>query len=85
MFESTLDASAVDFARDRLGETDEVARESVQQIKAFLKDNPQINARNDELTILFFLRSCKFNVDQTQKRITKCVKLSTTSSRLWMA
>lgn len=85
MLESGLDTNAVVFARDHLGETDEVARESVQQIKAFLKDNPQINARSDELSILFFLRSCKFNVDQTQKRMTKCVKLSTTSSRLWLA
>lgn len=85
MLESGLDSTAIVFARDHLGETDEVARESVQQIKAFLKDNPQINARSDELSILFFLRSCKFNVDQTQKRMTKCVKLSTTSSRLWLA
>jgi len=69
MYESSLNASTLAFAEENLGETEEVRKESVQALQQFLKDNPYINARSDPQSLLFFLRSCKFNIAQAEKKI----------------
>lgn len=71
MTQSSLDAAAKKFAREYLGESEEVSKEAVKKIQKFLSENPSINARNDERTILCFLRSCKFNVEQAERKIKK--------------
>lgn len=71
MIQSSLDAAAIAYARENLGESENVVRESVLEIQQFLKDNPNINARSDQRSIVCFLRSCKFNVDQAQQKIKK--------------
>lgn len=71
MTQSVLDAEAIEFAQENLGESDEVVKESVFAVQQFLKDNPNINARSDSHSILCFLRSCKFNVDEAEKKIKK--------------
>lgn len=71
MTQSSLDATARKFAREHLGESEEVSEEAVRKIEKFLAENSNINGQSDERTILRFLRSCKFNVEQTQKKITK--------------
>lgn len=71
MYRSKLDAAAKSYALDNLGESEEASRDSVLKIKQFIGENPDINARSDDRTILCFLRSCKFNVEQTEKKIKK--------------
>ena len=71
MYQNSLGASTIAYAKDNLGESDDVVKESVLAVQQFLRDNPNINARSDLRTILYFLRSCKFNVDQAEKKIKK--------------
>lgn len=71
MYKSALDEDAIEFARKQLGESENVARESVLKIQQFLKENPWINGQTDPRSIVHFLRSCKFNIEQTKKRIIK--------------
>lgn len=68
---SSLNEDAVLYAHEHLGESEDVVKSSVAEIKQFLRDHPNINAREDQRTILCFLRSCKFNVEQTKKKIQK--------------
>lgn len=71
MYQSSLNAAAIAFAQENLGESDEVVKESVLALQQFLKDNPSIKARNDPESLVCFLRSCKFNVSQAEKKIRK--------------
>lgn len=71
MQKSSLDESTKLFALENLGESEEVAEDSVLKIQNFLRDNPSINAHSDERTILCFLRSNKFNIQQTELKIKK--------------
>lgn len=67
--QSSLDEAADLYACEHLGESEDVVESSVLEIKQFLRENPNIKARDDQRTILCFLRSCKFNVEQTEKKI----------------
>lgn len=71
MYQSSLDEAAKSYALEYLGESEEVAAASVLEIQKFLTDNPEINAHSDPRSILCFLRSCKFNVEQTKIRIKR--------------
>lgn len=71
MIQSSLDAAAKKHAHDYLGESEDVAKEAVINIRRFLAENPRINARSDDKSILYFLRSCKFDLEKTQKKIKK--------------
>lgn len=69
--QSSLDVAAVSYASEHLGESEDVVKSSISDIKQFLRENPNINARDDQRTLLYFLRSCKFNIEQTEKKIKK--------------
>jgi hypothetical protein len=71
MYKSTLNAAAIAYAKEQLGESDEVVKHTVAQVQKFLENNPNINARTDQRTVLHFLRSCKFNLEQVEKKIKK--------------
>jgi hypothetical protein len=71
MIQSSLDAAAKKHALDYLGESEDVAKDAVIAIKRFLEDNSNINGRSDDRSILYFLRSCKFDLEKTQKKIKK--------------
>lgn len=71
MYRGALDDAAVLFAREQLGESEEVAEDSVLKIQQFLEENPNINARSDRKSILCFLRTCKFNIEQAEKKIKR--------------
>lgn len=73
MSQSSLNAAAKAFALENLGESEEIVKDSVTKIQEFLKDNPNINARSDQRSILYFLRSSKFNLDQTEKKLRRSV------------
>ncbi|XP_011186013.1 retinol-binding protein pinta [Zeugodacus cucurbitae] len=44
-------------------------RLQVQHISQWLRENPNVNANNDFENLLFFLRSCKYDLDRTKKKI----------------
>lgn len=71
MIQSSLDAAAKKHAFECLGESEDVAKDAVKKIQKFLAENSNINAKSDERTILYFLRSCKFNVELAEKKIRK--------------
>ncbi|XP_037950885.1 retinol-binding protein pinta [Teleopsis dalmanni] len=41
----------------------------LQHLRRWLDENPQINARRDAETLLFFLRNCKYDLERTKKKI----------------
>lgn len=71
MYQSSLDAKAVAFAREFLGESDEIVKESLLALQQYLENNPNINARSDPRSLIYFLRSCKFNVGQAERKLKK--------------
>lgn len=71
MYKSALGEHALEFAREHLGESASIVKESVFEIQLFLEENPNINGHTDPRSIVCFLRSCKFNIEPTKKRIKK--------------
>lgn len=41
----------------------------LNEIKKWLEDNPNIKARNDKITLLYFLRGCKYDLERTKTKI----------------
>lgn len=71
MSQSSLDAAAKKHALDYLGESEDASKDAVIKIRKYLADHPKINAKSDDRSLLYFLRSCKFDVEKTQKKIKK--------------
>lgn len=71
MYQSSLNEPAKSYALEHLGESEQVAKDSVLEIQNFLSDHPEINAHNDTRSILCFLRSCKFNVEHAKTKIKR--------------
>jgi hypothetical protein len=65
-----VDEKALQHAKETLGETPQLREKCLQEIRNFLTENLHIKARDDTQTLLYFLRSCKFDVDRTKKKIT---------------
>lgn len=70
-YKSQLTEGCKKFAEDDLGETDEIRDESLLIIREWLLENPEINANPDPVSLLYFLRARKFNIDRTKENITK--------------
>lgn len=51
-------------------------RTQVQLLSAWLNENPQINARKDFASIMFFLKSCKYDVERTKNKIKMYIKIT---------
>lgn len=71
----TLDQAARDFVEKHLGETDDVRKSAISEIRNWLLDNPYLNAKTDDRSILMFLRGCKFNINKTKQKITNYYKM----------
>lgn len=65
---SKLDETFLIKARDELGETDELREECMVAIKEWIKEE-EICYPLDDLSLLWFLRGCKFDIKATQSRI----------------
>lgn len=51
-------------------------KQKVQILYQWLVDNPNVNACTDYQNLEFFLRSCKYDVDRTKKKMKWWVLLS---------
>ncbi|GJQ88002.1 hypothetical protein Trydic_g12928 [Trypoxylus dichotomus] len=80
VYKFTLDCAAKDFAKSALNETEENRFESIQQIKEWITENPNIGAKADDLSILAFLRGCKFNLERTKHKIQNYYRMRTNVS-----
>lgn len=69
--DTELDEKALEFAEEYLNETAEVREQSVLKIQEFLKENTLINAHPDRKCILNFLRSCKYDIEKTKKKMKR--------------
>lgn len=49
----------------------EAEAEDIQEIREWLADNPHINACEDQLNLVFFLRGCKHDLDKTKDKIRR--------------
>ncbi|KAI4470669.1 alpha-tocopherol transfer protein-related [Holotrichia oblita] len=65
----TLNEADKNFAINVLNETHETRAKSLEEIKNWLIENPNICAKSDDLNILAFLRGCKFRLDKTKQKI----------------
>lgn len=70
-YKSQLTESSKKFAEDDIGETDEIRDASLGIIKEWLEENPKINANPDPVSLLYFLRARKFDIDGTKENIRK--------------
>lgn len=70
-YKSKLPESCKKFAEDDIGETDERRDESLAIIAEWLSENPEINANPDPVSLLYFLRARKFNIDRTKENIKR--------------
>lgn len=65
----TLGESAKEFAEKELGETDESREQAIAELRQWLCENPKLNAKTDDVSILYFLRGCKFDVERTKQKL----------------
>ena len=65
-----LDPKDLEFAENNFGETDEIRSSSISELRAWLEENPKVNAHTDQDSLLYFLRGCKFNLELTKKKIS---------------
>lgn len=68
-YKFTLDAAAKEFAEKQLNETEESRANCIEEIRKWLEENQWLNAKNDDLSILTFLRGCKFNIERTKDKL----------------
>uniref|UniRef100_A0A6M2DTV3 CRAL-TRIO domain-containing protein n=1 Tax=Xenopsylla cheopis TaxID=163159 RepID=A0A6M2DTV3_XENCH len=59
------------YAQKHLGETESIRKDSIIAIQQWISQNPNIKAKSDAITILHFLRGCKFDIPKTIAKI-KC-------------
>lgn len=64
-----MDSETLEYAREVLGETDEVREKCLIELKEYLNENVTINARTDDLSLLAFLRGSKFDLEKTKTKI----------------
>ncbi|XP_039302691.1 retinol-binding protein pinta-like [Solenopsis invicta] len=57
------------YAAENLNETDETRRNAVAEIKHWIEESDDLSVQNGDFLILRFLRTCKFDVEQTKDRI----------------
>lgn len=68
-YKYTLSESAKEFAEKELGETHERRERAIAELREWLCDNPKINAKTDDVSILYFLRGCKFDIARTKQKL----------------
>ncbi|XP_026476668.1 retinol-binding protein pinta-like [Ctenocephalides felis] len=69
LYKCTLSAEDYLYAEEYLGETESIRNDSIREIQEWIQDNPHIKARNDPVSILHFLRGCKFDIPKTIAKI----------------
>ena len=73
--EFRLDERARAYAETFLNETEVNRAESLRQLRDWLHENPNIGAKTDDLSLLAFLRGCKFDLDRTRRKIREYYKM----------
>ncbi|XP_077525781.1 alpha-tocopherol transfer protein-like isoform X2 [Haemaphysalis longicornis] len=69
--EASLSEELKDIAHRELGETPEVRREAIEQLRKLLADDPSLHSPTDDAFLTKFLRARKYNVDKAFKNIKK--------------
>lgn len=70
-YKSQLTNGCKKFAEEDIGETEEKRDESLAIIREWLLENPEINANPDPVSLLYFLRARKFDIDRTKENIKR--------------
>lgn len=68
-YEETLPVELYDHAREALGETKEHREQCLIEINKWLDENRHINADRDPVSLLHFLRSSKFRIEKTKRKL----------------
>ncbi|XP_028129161.2 LOW QUALITY PROTEIN: retinol-binding protein pinta [Diabrotica virgifera virgifera] len=63
------------FAEGELNETDETRVNSLEELKRWLQEEPQLHARLEDQYLLAFLRGSKFNMEKTKKKVKNYYKM----------
>lgn len=71
LYKLVFDANVERILKETLNETPQVRVQALKEIKEWLKDHSNLNAKQDDEDILPFLRVCKFDVEKTKIKITK--------------
>lgn len=63
------------YAEKELNETDETRARALTKIKKWIKENPHLNAKENDYDLIPFLRSCKFDIKKTKQKIENFYKM----------
>lgn len=74
-YKSNLDEETQKHACEVLNENPDKRDEFISKIREWLSTQWYLHAKTDAVTILRFLRSCKFDIEKTQKKITNFYEL----------
>lgn len=74
-YEFRLDEHARSHAETFLNESEQNRAESLQELRRWLHENSNIGAKTDDLSLLAFLRGCKFDLHRTKAKITEYYKM----------
>ncbi|KAL7647539.1 UNVERIFIED_CONTAM: hypothetical protein RMT77_001139 [Armadillidium vulgare] len=64
-----LSPELLKIAKEELHEDPERRQNDIEYIREWLQKQPHITARTDDLTILRYLRGCKFSLENTKKKL----------------
>jgi len=68
-YECNLPVRVQKQAEEELGEVAALREKRIAEVRDWLKDHPHIRARTDNITILRFLRGCKFDVRRAEDKM----------------
>uniref|UniRef100_A0A1B6F0Q8 CRAL-TRIO domain-containing protein n=1 Tax=Cuerna arida TaxID=1464854 RepID=A0A1B6F0Q8_9HEMI len=74
-YETNLDEDTLKYAAEVLNENPSNRDGDISQIREWLSSQPQLHAKTDAVTIVRFLRGCKFDHEKTKKKITAFYEL----------
>lgn len=66
-----LDEETKGMAEKELRETPEVVKQSLEELKQLLKDDPSIHFLDDDEFLMIFLRPCKFYAKSAYELVRK--------------
>lgn len=58
-------------AESDVGESSELREKCIKELLSWFDENPSINGHRDIHHIIYFLRTCKYNMDKVKMKITR--------------
>uniref|UniRef100_A0A1B6MPV0 CRAL-TRIO domain-containing protein n=1 Tax=Graphocephala atropunctata TaxID=36148 RepID=A0A1B6MPV0_9HEMI len=74
-YQTTLDEETLKYAAEVLNEDPSIRDSAITDMREWLSTQPYLRAKTDAVTVLRFLRGCKFDPEKTKKKMTAYYEL----------